>query len=404
MKQIKNLTKKAAVAAVLIIVMVFSGCSKLTIYSGYKEPDNIIVIRTLGIDYENGKISVTGCTGVGLEGTAPMIFTAEGASLAEAVAGMTKGYMRQEPIFSHTEHILIGSKAAERGIGSFLDYVARDVDMRLSTNIFILKDGTAKDAITKCAGEPTSTADMLTAIKSEAPEVGEGYVYTCEEVMSALAGKGCAIIQAVSIKDSPELSAEAKKEGEEVKSVEPDGFAIIREGFPTSYTNETQTAGILYLTGKLKSAMLSVQDSEGNNVTLMVTGEETEFKPLERDGETVGADITCSLSLSVEEAGGAVQLYNAQERENLENRCGEIVLSQVMSAIELSRAINIDFCSIGKRVERNSPYLFREIGDRWEEDFSELDMHISVRSKIERTYDIGDNINLTGDGNTSGAE
>lgn len=43
MKQIKNLTKKAAVAAVLIIVMVFSGCSKLTIYSGYKEPDNIIV-------------------------------------------------------------------------------------------------------------------------------------------------------------------------------------------------------------------------------------------------------------------------------------------------------------------------------------------------------------------------
>ncbi len=396
----ENRIKRTAITMAVIMTVLLSGCSRLTIYSNYKEPDNIVVIRTIGIDYDNGKVSVTCCTGMGLDGEEPMTFTARGETLAEAVADMKNGYMRQEPIFSHTEHIIIGSEAADRGIGSVLDYVARDVQMRMSTNIFILKDGTAEEAITKCTGKTSSASDMLTSIKAEAPEAGEGYVFTGEDIMSALAGKGCALIQAVSLVDSPELSSE----NEEAKALVPDGFAVMREGYPASYTNEMQTVGILYLIGEMKSMMMDVKDSEENTVTLLMTREKMKFKPLERDGTTVGADISCDITLNVEEVGGPVQLYSDEERRILEKRCGELVLSQITAAIELSKSMNIDFCGIGKKVEQNSPYLFREIGERWETDYTDMEIGVTVHSKIERTYDIGDNVNLTGDGNTSGAE
>ena len=173
--------KKRIAAAVLAALMsaALASCSSVTIYSQQREPDDYILIQAIGIDWTDGQIAVTASTGTGLDGEEPKIFEAKNATLSQAVNDIKYGYLKEEAFFSHTSQIVIGENAAARGIEEYLDYTARNINMRLSSNIYIVQGGTAGELIKEADGGSISATDMLAAVNDKAEYMMLGEASNC---------------------------------------------------------------------------------------------------------------------------------------------------------------------------------------------------------------------------------
>ena len=172
--------KKFILYILIVCIPVLSACGDVNIYRAHSEPEDLAVIKTVGIDYENGIIELTATTGIGADGISAKTYSSKADTLAEAVNGIQNGYLGDEAYFSHVQQIIIGEAAAKNGITEILDYVGRNVYMRLSTKLYLVKGGNAKKLIEETTGESISAPDMLEAISKKSEFMAAGTVFTCK--------------------------------------------------------------------------------------------------------------------------------------------------------------------------------------------------------------------------------
>ena len=186
-------------------VFLLSGCSMIS--SGGTEVEGLMLIRTVGIDTSNGSSTekparITVCTGVGLNQSPPKIISREDTSIAAAVENLKYNATGLEPFFSHTQQVLLGETAAERGFSAAMDWMLRSMEIRLDTEIYVVRENTAEAVLNGTEGTTTSVSDMLSLLRETASNTGEGYVYNCGEIASSLLANGNALILAVELQNS----------------------------------------------------------------------------------------------------------------------------------------------------------------------------------------------------------
>ena len=131
-------------AAALTVVIGSSGIS-----ADYSEVADLELVRTIAIDRDGEKLTLTACSGMGLEDETALISSIDADSLASAVNLLRRSGSRREPFFAHVEHLVIGEDALKNGngISPYLDYISRSLETRMDTNIFIVRGVSAKDFV-----------------------------------------------------------------------------------------------------------------------------------------------------------------------------------------------------------------------------------------------------------------
>ena len=137
--------KKTVFILLLAACVVFiAGKGEATIASNHREVEQLELIRTVGVDVaEDGNVTVTAGTGSRAAGGAPSFFQSTGSTVATAINDMQRLPLGKEALFAHTAHFILSRSAAETELRDCLDYIQRSPDMRLDTDIFILREGTA---------------------------------------------------------------------------------------------------------------------------------------------------------------------------------------------------------------------------------------------------------------------
>lgn len=374
----------------LFFCVALSGCSGATIYSDYREVADLEIIRTIGIDKSESGVIIIASTGTELSSQSPKMFRAEGASITDALRNIQTTPMGQSLYFAHTEHLLIGEEAAKDGIASYLDFVERISEMRLDTNMFVVRNGTAEEMMTNCSGKGSSASDMLSFLETNIKNVGDGYVYTCEDIAAGLASKGTALIMAVKTADTNVIGDES---GEKI--VLSSGFGVIKDGKLVDFLTNDETRGAALLMEKVSFDNAPI-DMDGVIVSLGLNGESVQIFPIFSGNKLDSVEIVIVVESNIEEVSGDIYVSDPAVRRTLSQKLAELEVQRVASAIEHAQNIDLDFLSLGSAVERKAAAQYRSMTPSWADVFSDITFNIKVKSIVRRSYDIENPFNVSG--------
>ncbi|MGM9521004.1 MAG: Ger(x)C family spore germination C-terminal domain-containing protein [Oscillospiraceae bacterium] len=384
--------RRLCVLLMLLCILILPGCSGMSLFSNYREIEDLELIRTVGVDSRDEEVNVMICTGVSAEGSAPRMYETKAGSFGVALSDLQKIPLGKEALLSHTENLLIGEEEARKGISEELDYVERFSEMRLDTSLFIVREGTARDLMKGVTGKSTSAADILMRLKESLPELGAGFDYTCKDTAVSLAGNGTALVMAIKAEKDEKLFEDRG----DMKIV-PAGLAVIEDGKLVDFLNEEETRGVLLLTSKFKADTIELQCGD-SSVTLTADGAKTDITPeVGDDGRLKKLHVRIKVEANVVNVHGTDSIEDSKYREKLQKDLSDVMKGSAEAAIARALEMDADFLDFTGTVWRAEPLKFDKSAGSFKELFENAEITVEGESILRRTYDLRDPLNDTGE-------
>ena len=136
---------RGRLCALALACAFLAGCSPLP---RAREMGDMALLRTMGVDWLETGLSVTASTGprargLQAEGQSALVLSAESQSLSGACLAM-QGQSDSYVFFGYVDQLLLGEELARHGVVSVLDYFARDVELGLGAQLWLVREASAE--------------------------------------------------------------------------------------------------------------------------------------------------------------------------------------------------------------------------------------------------------------------
>lgn len=357
------------------------GCN--SIYSNYREIENLLVVRSVGFDREDGGTRFSLASSANDDGE-PIRMTTKGGSITDAMERI-RNYSSQEDIFyPHVEYILLGEDAARVSIEDYLAFFCRSPELRIDIPLYIVKGGTAEQAVLETGSDSRCISEILQTEQERLAVSGDSNVFSTSDIYVSMARSGAALICA--IKCAP--SAEAAEDDTQMLTVIADGYAIIKDGRLCGYIEPELSPAVWMLTGDMGISDLTVDGSGGNAVTLQLNHCRSGITPRWDGDALVGFDVDIELSASVNESGRPLPLSDPEQERVLCEALNARVTELVNGVLRTSQELGADFLNLNYAAELDSPKKYAALGGGFITLFPKLEINVSVSSRISHTNNI----------------
>ncbi|HHW70193.1 MAG TPA: hypothetical protein GX392_02460, partial [Clostridiales bacterium] len=260
--------KVLSLVMVIILCLYLCGCKIFGYLPKRTEIDSLEFIRILGIDMgsqdsENIKVTMLyithekeqgGQKDSSNQGGRANISTmvAEGKSLSDAIKNAQLSSKRK--IFlGHVFGVIIGDEAAKNGLGKYIDFISRGIELRLDNNIYIAKDMDAEELILKSCKSDEELCDIIEHFSKDYGITSTSGNKKLIEIMEELDNKYAGIvIPAIKLMEEKEENFQ-EGNGEEAREkvvIKLDGYGVLKDGKLISYADEYLSTGINILNDK----------------------------------------------------------------------------------------------------------------------------------------------------------
>ena len=391
--------RKKLICSLIVICILpsLAGCGRAgTIYSNYREVEQLQLVRAMGIDSESGDVRLTISSGeLGEDGNS-MLLSRSGASLELATNSLQDYAAGQELFYDHTQYFLFGQAAAEDGVEEFLDYIERSTTLPMGISLFVVRGGSAEDLMTASGDGQYDPGKALSSIKRVAARRGDNHVFSCADTARALSENGAGLICALR-PSGVEGTVFTSDTGAEAAAV-PDGFGILRDGKLVGFAEPDEAmAAVMLIDGGMSDIVIG--DGDGGRVTLTLESSDVSVFPVwDADGslERVRAEIKVSSRL-VETS----QYHDTADREFLARLGGGLAreLHRRFSAmLELENEYRADFLGLGDMLRDKDAARFDAMPRGWDGLLGGVDFSVHVSAKVGRTSDLKGSVSVDGEG------
>ena len=268
--------RRAAIALAASALLALSGCT-LSIYNSYRDIESLEVVQALGLDTAgDGGVLLSVATGADASGREPVRLTQEAESLDGAMRGMEQLTGRGRLFFSGTGAIVLGAPAAAES-ARWLDAIARSKELRLDTELYVLRSGEAAGLLTS-DDAPEDVFASLNALGERVRSDGPAPVPTCSDVSRSLISSGAALAAAIDVAEGADGRL----------TPVPAGFAILTAGGLAGWLDEDAAIGAGFFMG---GPGISVVELE-SGVTAELAGAELDVSPVWNGGALSGLDVS----------------------------------------------------------------------------------------------------------------
>ena len=409
---------KRGLSLLIIICMLLSlsGCSG--IYSNFRELERLLVIQTMGIDFAEEGVGISLASGANSDGSSPVRLFSTGVSVTSAVAHILSYSQEQELFLSHTSHVVLGEEAAKNGINGYLSYICRSPNLRTDIPLYIVKGGTAQEAVMQVGDGSKGISEVLEAVRANVDERGDSKAFSASDLLRDLERNGsglvCAIECSPSIQEggtkqeggsgsssgtdsaeSPDStggsgSGEEKQEKQALTAAAV-GYGVIRGDRLCAYIDKEQAIGVGLLLNIVGISNIVVKDRYTTPVTLELDQGSSEIKPVwAEDGSLEMLDIQIKAAANIAEIGGGGHFSEPDYEDYLTAQLETAVSERVSSVIQLSKTLQADFLGLGNIVEMDDAEKYRALGGDFASLLPGLTVRISVSGQIKHTNDIRD--------------
>ena len=387
-----------------------SGCG--SIYSNYREIQQLMVVQTMGIDREKGGVQVSMAAAAEASGGGPRRMSAQGSTVTAAIDRAYKLSYEEEIFFSHVNHLLVGEAAAEEGMEAFLDYVSQSPTMRIDIPLYIVRGGTANQAVMEVGDSSKGISEVMQTVHESFASPSNSQVFTVADTINSLLRYGSALVCAIECVPSSESislgKSESAQQGEEQKPQQeegqnaqdkiqgenplmavPAGYAVIRDGKLCKFIEPEEAAAVGLLTGSLPITDITVTDRNGKNASLELNQGSADIIPVwDGKGQLKGLNIQAQVSASVLETDNWHQGNSNEYINHLTAQLESAVSQRLSSLLRTSMKLKADFLGLAGQVERKSPENYRLMSQRFSELLPGLELQITVSGQLSHTNDM----------------
>lgn len=370
----------------LCIILVTVGCwdrqeldtlaivTGMGIDQGEEDPQQVqVTVQILKPAELQGPAS-TGSGGGGGQSKPYLNVTNTAATVFDAVREFTH-IVDRRLYFSHSSILVIGEKAAQSGIQSYMDLFFRDPEARLIAWVVVTK-GKAGDVFetqAKIEQLPALNISQLIEARFATSEISAANV---RDVMERLMSKTTAPIATL---------AEVKEQGEQ-KIVELVGTAVFKRDKMVGTLDKTETRGMLWVLGRVASGILVVTCPQCNDDT-----DKASLEIIKANGKIIPElkDGTLEITVKIKEVGNLGSQMCRQDTmkpsywEALEKEKAQVIQQEVKAALKKAQNLNADIFGFGDAVHKKYPTLWKKWEAQWDEIFPKLKVNVSVEAKLQ---------------------
>lgn len=382
--------KRLLILYIMLFSLSLTGCR--TLYNNYKEIDQLLVVQTMGLDEQGGGVLLSLASAAGSNGQ-PRRLSASGDSITTAMERIYNYSYEEQLFLSHVGQLVIGEAAAESGIEDYLAYVSRTPEMRLDMPMFIIRDGSAREAVMQVSDGKRGISEILESVEAASRRRGDSGIFTASDVLRDSMRWGSALICALECTESSEspLKDSSGETSAANLTAAAQGYAVIREGKLCRYLSREQAIAVGLLRNRTGISDVQVMDKNGDLVVLEIDKGGSRIKPLwKAPGELQGLEVNVDVQASVIEISGEGELQSAEYIDHLTAQLEALISSYVTETLQASKELKADFLGLASSVENRSPEYFRMLSRDFPELLPELELDIHVSGHLRHTNDMRD--------------
>ena len=182
--------RKALLLLLLCLVPLLAGCGGL--YGQRRELEQLRLMESMGLDAAPAGL-ILSLSSAPSEEEEALCFSGSGSSLSQAMEQL-QNRAGEELFCGHLQNILLGERYARQGMEDLLSAVCRSSDLRLDQPVFLLLEGTGREALESGAA---STLRRLAPDREQA-----GSLSTAGGILRDLDRQGSSLIRALRLRPS----------------------------------------------------------------------------------------------------------------------------------------------------------------------------------------------------------
>lgn len=379
---------KKILSLILCFMPFLTGCS--SIYSNYRELEQIKVIQTMGLDYIPGGVQLTLSSASGGSGDGnALCLSGTGSTIADAMEQIRNYSCEDDLFFSHINQIVIGEDAARQGIERYLNFICRSPEIRIDIPIYVVKGISAKDTMGKVGSGTRGVSEILQAVETNENEHNNSRIISTAQLINNLEKYGGALICALEYSEAAENANDRKE-----NSDDPDmtaalsGYAVVKGSELCAYIDSENAVAVDLLLNRLGIKDIVTADKKGRPVTLETTGGKSRIVPVwDADGELKGIDIFAQVSATIMEMEEDSSMSKEETADYMISRLESEISSRIGNVLNLSRKLQTDFLGLAGNIELDSPQKFRAMKTGFSDRLPALELRVSVSGELFHTND-----------------
>lgn len=360
-------------------------------------PNKNIMISAQAIIPSKISVGQGGIEGGGSKGKPFFVVTSVGMNTLDAIQRMQTKLSRQV-YRAHRRVLVIGESMARQGIKDILDTYTRDPNLKLRTDIFVVKGGTAQDFLKQ--SYPLETIPGLGAL-GEYNQMGTLMEMGLLKFLLAATSEGaCPTVPAIAIGMNP-----ASQEGENRKdqsNVDQEGFRIVGAGIfdkdqrLVGFLNVEEGRALRWVTGDLKNLTISTNiPQEEGNVSLEVNKVGSKIQPIIQ-GEKIKILVTLTGQGMIRENNTRLDLTQIKNITLLQNALEQHVEQTVLRTVtKVQKEYGTDIFGFSDTIRRKNLSQWKSMKNNWDMEFAEAEVSVKVNLTVRRIGVTGPSLHLS---------
>ncbi|SKA91201.1 spore germination protein KC [Clostridium sp. USBA 49] len=309
-----------------------------------------------------------------------LIYSGIGDTFYDAVFETSK-VMGKMQHFGHLKYIVLSKRVAEYSDKTFKDNIFRLEDIRLNTPLLVTK-GNASEIVSARTKEgiiPTYVVDNLLERQSI---IGyRPYTYLLDfvnQVNSETPYPVTGVIELV--KGEDKLGSETFKLS---------GSAVFKKDKLIGFLNDKETRGLNFIKGRVDRGNITAYSSNLGKISLEISNSSSKIKPVLKN-DSINIQIKIK-TLSVLRAAPSLPdpVKDPKIMDELNDAQNKAIKDEINLALNAAQHnLKADIFGFGEKIHKSSPEKWNSIKENWDSLFENVDINISVESKIRTTGSI----------------
>jgi germination protein, Ger(x)C family len=373
----KKLEQSLIITIYLITVLSLSGCWS------QRELKDLSIVVGIGIDkaetpgdvlltaqiVKPGEIIKPSKGSAGGEGTAYWNIKSSAQTIFDAVREFTHETSNKLYV-AHTQAIILGKDIAADGVQKYLDFFMRSHETRPTTMILVSNSTAGEVLDVKPETEKLPAMNLAKLAKNQSLLTAHAMPVNLQELTTRLLSKTTSPIAPI-----VNISSTDNK-----KTLHVEGMAVFKKDKMVGTLNSTETRGLLWVLGKVKSSDINVDLPDGK-ATVEIIMAESEVTPEIKNKKPY-------VHISIKEVGN---LANQTNPENLATLPGftlleqlqhDVIKDEVQAALKKARDLNTDIFGFGDKFHKKYRNEWKTMEDNWDKIFPDLQVEIEIESDI----------------------
>ncbi|MEA4919403.1 MAG: Ger(x)C family spore germination protein [Clostridiaceae bacterium] len=371
--------------AVLLVVML---CVSMTGCWDNKELDTLFIVTCISLDLASdmqqldiglqigkARSNSSASGGKGSSEDATILLKTTNDTVMQGIMDVNRDSSRVL-LLQHNQALLIGSELAEQGIEDRIDMFIRDEEARMEVLVLIV-DGKAEDILSAKFEQNEISGMYISRFMRDQYNRSINYRSRMLDLVSKFRDG----------KTSPAIPIIQLSEEDGKSEMKITGMGMFKDGKMVGKLDDEQSKGYVWAMGDVKDIGVIVEDKNGTAI-LHIDGLETKREVRVEDNGGVHIGLSVDANMTIGELRGFDGMDAEEMIKHLEQLAQMQIKKQIMETYQVTRESSCDIFSFGMSVYRSHPKEWKEMKDKWDDIYKEIDLNVEVKAHVPITGQI----------------